>query len=116
MTLYPFASFLIFIYYDIISVINIKNIYKHLSKFNFHNIVLIQKVSKKIMRFHVCMVRALLLLRAAFYNDSALARSLLLNLFTRYMHDDKNNMLSIFMFSSIQLSLHFILTKIMRLF
>ena len=50
-------------------------------------------------------------------DDSALARSLLLNMFTRYLRDDKNNVLSIFMFSgSIQFSLHFILTQIMRLF
>ena len=66
------------------------------------------------MGFHVCMVEALLLLCAAFDNDLALARSLLLNLFTRYLGDDKNNALSIFMFSgSIQFSLHFILTQIM---
>ena len=57
------------------------------------------------------MVGALLLLRAAFDDDSALAQSLLLNMFTRYMRNDKNNALNIFMFSgSIQLSLHFILT------
>ena len=69
------------------------------------------------MGFHVCMVGALLLLRVAFDDDFALARSLLLNLFTRYLHDDKNNALSIFMLSgSIQFSLHFILTQIMRLF
>ena len=69
------------------------------------------------MGFHVCMVGALLLLRAAFDNDSALARSLLLNMFTQYLRNDKNNALSIFMFSgSIQFSLHFILTQIMRLF
>ena len=69
------------------------------------------------MRFHVCMVGALLLLHAAFDDDSALARSLLLNLFTRYLRNDKNNALSIFMLSgSIQFSLHFILTQIMRLF
>ena len=66
------------------------------------------------MGFHVCMVEALLLLCVAFDNDLALARSLLLNLFTRYLGDDKNNALSIFMFSgSIQFSLHFILTQIM---
>ena len=66
------------------------------------------------MWFHVCMVGALLLLYAAFDDDSALTRSLLLNLFTRYLSDDKNNALSIFMLSgSIQLSLHFILTQIM---
>ena len=66
------------------------------------------------MGFHVCMVGALLLLCVAFDNDSALARSLLLNMFTRYIRDDKNNALSIFMLSgSIQLSLHFILTQIM---
>ena len=70
-----------------------------------------------IMGFHACMVGALLLLRAAFDDDSAVARSLLLNLFTRYMRDDKNNTLSIFMLNgSIQISLHFILTQIMRLF
>ena len=63
------------------------------------------------MGFYVCMVGALLLLRAAFDTDSALARSLLLNLFTRYLRDDKNNALSIFMLSgSIQFSLYFILT------
>ena len=68
------------------------------------------------MGFHVCMVGALLLL-AAFDDDSALARSLLLNLFTRYIRNDKNNALSIFMLSgSIQFSLHFILTQIMPLF
>ena len=43
----------------------------------------------------------------AFDDDSALARSLLLNLFTRYLRDDKNNTLSIFMLSgSIQFSLY----------
>ena len=69
------------------------------------------------MWFHVCIFGALLLLRAAFDNDSALAWFLLLNLFTRYLGDDKNNALSIFMLSSsIQFSLHFILTQIMRLF
>ena len=69
------------------------------------------------MGFHVCMVGALLLLRAAFDDDSALAWSLLLNLFTRYLPDDKNNALSIFLLSgSIQLSRHFILTQIMQLF
>ena len=69
------------------------------------------------MGFHVCMVGALLLFRAAFDNDSALARSLLLNLFTRYLGYDKNKALSIFMLSdSIQFSLRFILTQIMRLF
>ena len=49
------------------------------------------------MGFHVSMVGALLLLCAAFDDDSAHARSLLLNLFPRYMRDDKNNVLSIFM-------------------
>ena len=69
------------------------------------------------MEFHVCMVGALFLLRAAFEDDSVLARSLLLHMFTRYLGDDKNNVLSIFMLSgSIQFSLHFILTQIMRLF
>ena len=69
------------------------------------------------MGFHVCMVGALLLFCAAFDDDSMLARSLFLNLFTLYMRDDKNNTLSIFMLSgSIQFSLHFILTQIMRLF
>ena len=69
------------------------------------------------MGFHVCMVVALLLLCAAFDDDSMLAWSLLLNLFTQYLRNDKNNMLSIFMLSgSIQFSLHFILTQIMRLF
>ena len=63
------------------------------------------------MGFHVCMVGALLLLRVDLDNDSALARSLLLNLFTQYLRDDKNNVLSIFMLNgSIQFSLHFILT------
>ena len=51
------------------------------------------------MGFHVCMVGALFLLHAALDNDFVLARSLLLNMFTRYMHDDKNNALSIFMLS-----------------
>ena len=41
------------------------------------------------MGFHVCMFGALLLLSAAFDDDSVLARSFLLNLFTRYMRDDK---------------------------
>ena len=69
------------------------------------------------MGFHVCMVRALILLCADFDDDFALSRSLLLNLFTRYLRDDKNNALRIFMLSgSIQLSLHFILTQIMQLF
>ena len=69
------------------------------------------------MWFHVCIFGALLLFRAAFDNDSALAWFLLLNLFTRYLGDDKNNALRIFMLSSsIQFSLHFILTQIMRLF
>ena len=69
------------------------------------------------MGFHVCMVGALLLLSAAFDDDSTLARSLLLNPFTWYIRDDKNNALSIFMLSgSIQFSLHFILTQIIRLF
>ena len=63
------------------------------------------------MGFHICMVGALLLICATFDDDFALARSLLLNLFTRYMRDDKNNALSIFMLSgSIQFSLHFTLT------
>ena len=70
-----------------------------------------------IMGFHVCMVRALLLLRAAFDYDFALTRSLLLNLFTRYLRDDKNSALNIFMLSgSMQFSFHFILTQIMRVF
>ena len=69
------------------------------------------------MGLHVCMVGALLLLWAAFDDDSTLIQSLLLNLFTRYLHDEKNNALIIFMLSgSIQFSLHFILTQIMRLF
>ena len=69
------------------------------------------------MGFHVCMVGALVLLRVAFDDDSALARSLLLNLFTRNLGDDKNNALSIFMVSgSLQFSLNFILTQIMQLF
>ena len=63
------------------------------------------------MGFHVCIVGALLLLCVAFDNDFTLARSLLLNLFTLYLRDDKNNALSIFMLSgSIQFSLHFIFT------
>ena len=70
-----------------------------------------------IMRFHLCMVGALLLLHATFDDDSALARSLLLNLFTQYLRDDKNNALSIFMLGgSIQFSLYFILTQFMQLF
>ena len=69
------------------------------------------------MGFHVCMVGALLILCAAFDDDSALTRSVLLNMFTQCLRDDKNNALSIFMLSSsIQLSLYFILTQIMRLF
>ena len=69
------------------------------------------------MGFHVCLVGALLLLRAAFDDDSTLARSLLLNLFTRYLCNDKNNLLRIFMLSgSIEFSLHFILKQIMQLF
>ena len=69
------------------------------------------------MGFHVCMVGVVLLLRVAFDNDSAVARSLPLNLFIRYLRDDKNNVLSIFMLSGpIQFSLHFILTQIIRLF
>ena len=66
------------------------------------------------MGFHIFMVRALLLLCAAFDDDFALSRSLLLNLFTRYLGYDKKNALSIFMLSgSIQFSRHFILTQIM---
>ena len=58
--------------------------------------------------------RSFTFLRVALDDDSALARSLLLNLFTRYLLDDKNNVLSIFMLSdSIQFSLHLILTQIM---
>ena len=69
------------------------------------------------MGFHVCMIGALLLLHSAFDDDSALAWSLLLNMFIRHLRDDKNNALSIFMLSgSIQFFLHFILTQIMRLF
>ena len=71
------------------------------------------------MRFHVCMVGALLYFRAAFDDDPALARSLLLNTFTRYLQDNKNNALRIIIFmlsGSIQFSLHFILTQIMQLF
>ena len=57
------------------------------------------------MGFHVCMARVLLLLCVAFDDDSALTRSFLLNLFTRYLCDDKNNALRIFMLSgSIQFS------------
>ena len=51
------------------------------------------------MGFHVFMVGALLLLHASLDDDSALAQSLLLNMFTQYLHDDKNNTLSIFMLS-----------------
>ena len=51
------------------------------------------------MGFHVCMVGALHLLCAAFDDDSELARSLFLYLFTRYLRDDKNNALRIFMLS-----------------
>ena len=51
------------------------------------------------MGFHVCMVGSLLLLCAAFDDDSALTWSLLLNLFTRYLRDDKNNALNIFILS-----------------
>ena len=51
------------------------------------------------MGFHVCMVEALLLLRMAFDNDSALALYLLLNLFTQYLRNDTNNALSIFKLS-----------------
>ena len=70
-----------------------------------------------IMGFHMCMVGALLLLRAAFDDDFGHARSLLLILFTRYLRDDKNNALRIFMLNGfIQFSLHFILTQIMQLF
>ena len=77
-----------------------KNIYKHLSEFNFHNVVLIKKkYQKAIMGFHVCMVGALLLLRAAFDDDTELAWSLILNFFTWYLRDNKNNALSIFMLS-----------------
>ena len=69
------------------------------------------------MGFLVCMVGALLLLRAAFDDDSALARSLLLNLFIWYLCGDKKNTLIIFMLNgSIQFSFHLILTQIMRLF
>ena len=52
-----------------------------------------------IMGFHVCMVRALLLLCAAFDDDSAFARSLFFNLFTQYLRNDKNNMPGIVMLS-----------------
>ena len=70
-----------------------------------------------ILGFHVCMIEALLLLCAAFDDDSRLAWSLLLIIFTRYLRDDKNNALIIFMLSgSIQFSLHFILTQIMPIF
>ena len=61
--------------------------------------------------------RSFTLLCAAFDDDFELARSLLLNLFTWYLRDDKNNALNIFMLNgSIQFSLHFILIKIIRLF
>ena len=61
--------------------------------------------------------RSLLLLCAALDDDFVLTWSLLLNLFTRYLRDDKNNALIIFILSgSIQSSLNFILTQIMRLF
>ena len=69
------------------------------------------------MGFHVCMVGALLLPCADFDDDFVLAQSFLLNLFTRYLHDDNNNAPSIFMLTgSIQFSLHFILIQIFRLF
>ena len=51
------------------------------------------------MGFHVWMVGALLLLRVALDDDSTLVGSFLLNLFSRYQRDDKNNALSIFMLS-----------------
>ena len=64
------------------------------------------------MGLNVCMVGALLLLCTAFDDDSALTWSLLLNLFTRYLRDDKNNALNIFMLSGfIKFSFHFILTN-----
>ena len=114
----PFVPFPIFIHYGIISRFKYK---KHVQTFirvqflqhSFNT----KSIKTTIMGFHVCMVGALLLLSAAFDDDSALVRSLLLNLFTRYLRDDKNNALSIFMLSSsIQFSLHFILRQIMRLF
>ena len=64
------------------------------------------------MGFHVCMVGALLLRCETFDDDSALAWSLLLNLFTRYLRNDKNNALSIFMLSgSIKFSLFYFNTN-----
>ena len=114
----PFAQFPIFIHYDIISHFKYKKnlqtfIRVQCSQHSFNT----KGIKKTIMGFHVCMVGALLLLRAAFDDDSALTRSLLLNLFTQYLCDDKNNALNIFMLSgSIHLSLHFILTQIMRFF
>ena len=115
----PFAPFPIFIHYDIISHYKYQ---KHLQtfiiiQFSQHSFDKKKKYQKVIIGFHVCIVGALLSLRAAFDNDYALTRSLLLNMFTRYLRDDKNNALSIFMLnSSIQFFLHFILTQIMRLF
>ena len=65
------------------------------------------------MGFHVCMVGALLLLRVALDDDFVLAWSLHLNQLTRYLRDDKNNTLNIFMLSGfIKFSVHFVLTQI----
>ena len=65
------------------------------------------------MRFHVCMVGALLLLRVALDDDFVLAWSLHLNQLNRYLRDDKNNTLNIFMLSGfIKFSIHFVLTQI----
>ena len=60
------------------------------------------------MGFHVYLVGALLLLRAALDDDSVLAWSLHLNQLTQYLHDDKNNMLSIYIYIYIFISYTFI--------
>ena len=74
MTLYAHLLHFPPLYITILKVVlNIKNIYKHLSEFNFHNIVLIQKVSKRDHGFHVCMVGALLLPCATFDDDMVFA-------------------------------------------
>ena len=109
----PFAQFPTFIHFSIIRRFKYQ---KHLSKFNFYNIILIQKVSKSDHGVSCMHGRNFTFTPCGFDDDSALARSLLLNLFTWYLRDDKNA-LSIFMLNgSIQFSLHFILTQIIRLF
>ena len=117
-TICPFAPFPTFIHYDIISRFKYKKYLQTFIRVQFSQHSFNTKsIKKRSWGFHVCMVGALLLLCATFDDDSALAQSLLLNLFTRYLCVDKNNALSIFILSgSIQLSLHFILTQIMRLF